>query len=73
MRFYVIILGGFLTLITCVANAEMYKLYIKRDDSNLYIDTTANIVIKTKYCYEYTYGDEAILSYEKSGTVLNFV
>ena len=52
--------------LTCTAaNAEMYKVYVKRTDSNLYIDRTNKILIKTKYCYEYTYGDDAILIYEK--------
>lgn len=44
--------------LTCtVANAEMYKVHVKRTDSNLYIDRTNKILIKTKYCYEYTYGE----------------
>ena len=51
---------------TCsAANAEYYKVYVKRDDSNLYMDNSTGLVIKTKYCYEYTYGDEAVLIYEK--------
>ena len=52
--------------LTCtLANAEMYKVNVKRTDSNLYIDRTNKILIKTKYCYEYTYGDDAILIYDK--------
>ena len=54
-----------LSLISTLANAEYYKVYIKRDDSNIYMDTQAKLVIKTKYCYEYTYGEEAILIYDK--------
>lgn len=51
---------------TCsAANAEYYKVNVKRDDSNLYIDNSTGLVIKTQYCYEYTYGDEAVLIYEK--------
>ncbi|WP_244948583.1 hypothetical protein [Acinetobacter tandoii] len=29
------------------------------------MDNSTGLVIKTKYCYEYTYGDEAVLIYEK--------
>ena len=54
-----------LSLVSPLANAEYYKVYIKRDDSNLYIDNTLNLVIKTKYCYEYSYGEDAILIYDK--------
>lgn len=53
-------------VLTCtLANAEMYKVNVKRTDSNLYIDRSNKILIKTKYCYEYTYGEDAILVYEK--------
>ncbi|WP_104488828.1 hypothetical protein [Acinetobacter indicus] len=54
-----------LVLASPLANAEYYKVYIQRDDSNLYIDNTLNLVIKTKYCYEYSYGEDAILIYDK--------
>ena len=54
-----------LALITTLTNAEYYKVYIKRDDSNVYIDNNSKLIIKTKYCYEYTYGDNAILIYDK--------
>lgn len=54
------------SVLTCtLANAEMYKVYIKRADSNLYVDRSNKILIKTKYCYEYTYGSDAILVYER--------
>ncbi len=55
----------FLTLTCSVANAEYYKVYVQRDDSNIYIDNSTGLVIKTKYCYEYTYGDEAVLIFDK--------
>lgn len=45
------------------AFAEYYKVYVKRVDQNLY-KTDSGIYIQTKYCYEYTYGDQAILNYE---------
>jgi hypothetical protein len=58
-------LSGALALTCTLANAEMYKVNVKRTDSNLYIDRSNKILIKTKYCYEYTYGDDAILVYER--------
>ena len=61
-----------MALITTLTNAEYYKLYIKRDDSNIYIDNNSELMIKTKYCYEYTYGDNAILIYDKYSNQLVF-
>lgn len=46
------------------AYAEMYKLTIKRIDKDLY-KTSEGVYIQTKYCYEYTYGEDAVLRYEK--------
>ena len=61
-----------LILITLViptfAFAEAYQVtVIKRSESNLYIATSgsAKIIIKTKYCYEYAYYEEAVLLYDK--------
>lgn len=54
----------FLFAFSSVANAEMYKVYVKRLDNNIYITTDKKVIIETKYCYEYAYGDEAILVYE---------
>lgn len=56
---------GALSLTCTLANAEMYKVNVKRTDSNLYIDRANKILIKTKYCYEYAFDDDAILIYEK--------
>lgn len=56
--------GLILTLIVPgVALAEYYKVYVKRIEQDLY-KTDTGVYIKTKYCYEYSYGDEAILKYE---------
>ena len=46
------------------ANAEYYKVNVKRIDQDLYKTTTGGLYIKTRYCYEYTYGDDAVLKYE---------
>jgi hypothetical protein len=46
--------------------AEFYKLPgTKRLDSDLY--RSGNLYIQTRYCYHYTYGEDAILKYEGPG------
>jgi hypothetical protein len=45
------------------AFAEYYKVNVKRVDQDLY-KSDSGVYIQTKYCYEYTYGDEAVLKYE---------
>jgi hypothetical protein len=54
---------------------EFFKLeYLKRSSDNTY--TTRTHVIKTRYCYEYTYGEDALLKWvgpgEYSGNQLIF-
>ena len=51
--------------IPTLAYAEYYKVNVKRVDANLYKTTTGGLYIETRYCYEYTYGDDAILKYEQ--------
>ena len=46
------------------AFAEMYRVSVRRIDKDLY-KTSEGVYIQTKYCYEYAYGDDAVLSYEK--------
>ena len=50
--------------ISSFAYAEYYKVNVKRVDKDLYKTTTDGLYIQTRYCYEYTYGDEAVLKYE---------
>ena len=43
--------------------AEYYRLSgVKRIDRNLY--KSGNLLIETKYCYYYTYGEDAVLRWE---------
>ena len=43
--------------------AEAYKLTgVKRVDSDLY--RSGNLYIETRYCYHYTYGEDAILKWD---------
>lgn len=65
MKLSPVICTTILCLISSLASAEYYKVNIKRDDSNLYFDNGSKLIIKTKYCYEYTYGEDAILIYDK--------
>lgn len=50
--------------IPALAHAEYYKVNVKRVDKDLYKTTTGGLYIQTRYCYEYTYGDDAVLKYE---------
>jgi hypothetical protein len=56
-----IIAIGFLFLtVAGVAVAEMYRLgNVRRLDSNVY-KADGGLIIKTKYCYHYAYGEDAI-------------
>ena len=59
----------FITILVLLAGhsayAELYRIHVKRIDSNLYKDTNSGLIIETKYCYHYTYGEEAVLKYDK--------
>ncbi|MDR1976620.1 MAG: hypothetical protein LBQ18_06470 [Campylobacteraceae bacterium] len=47
------------------ANAELYKLYVKRLDTNIYKDTNTGMIIETQFCFKWATGEEAVLKYEK--------
>lgn len=55
-----------LLAVTGIAFAEMYTVNVKRIDKDLY-KTDEGFYIQTKYCYEYAYGDDAVLKYEPYG------
>ena len=48
------------------ASAEMYAVNVRRIDKDLY-KTDEGLYIQTKYCYEYAYGEDAVLKYETYG------
>lgn len=52
-------------VIPILAYAEYYKVNVKRIDKDLYKTTTDGLYIQTRYCYEYTYGDDAVLKYDQ--------
>lgn len=41
--------------------ADVYELNVTREDQNIYKVLGSNTIIQTKYCYEYSYGEDAIL------------
>lgn len=51
---------------SAAASAEMYAVNVRRIDKDLY-KTDEGVYIQTKYCHEYTYGDDAVLRYEPYG------
>ena len=58
-----IYLSQLLLFICCLnfAYANDYLVDVKRSEQNLYKIIGKNIFIKTNHCYEYTYGEKAIL------------
>ncbi len=46
--------------------ADIYKLIsVKRLEKDLY--RSGKVLVLTRYCYHYTYGEDAILKYEGNG------
>jgi hypothetical protein len=61
---FVIFVASFLS--TLAIASDYYKLPgIKQLDQDLY--RSGKLLIETRYCYHYTYGEEAVLKYEGSG------
>lgn len=46
-----------------ISYAELYKVNVTRESQDLY-RTLEGVYIKTMYCYEYVYYEDAILKYE---------
>ena len=62
MRWFVCVLG--VIAVSVPVFAERYSVNVRRIESNLYRDTSSKAIIETRYCYEYTYGDDAILQWQ---------
>lgn len=61
-RIALAILLAFTFVSTIMARTDAYKLSgVKRVDQDLY--RSGNIYIQTRYCYHYTYGEDAILKW----------
>ncbi len=66
-RFAVLLLTGAALLMA----AEFYKLNgVKRLDQDLY-KTSDGLYLETRYCYHYTYGEDAVLKWEGSYSMNN--
>lgn len=50
-----------LLLVGAVAHATLYRISVTRKAQDLYKVDGTSVLIKTRYCYEYAYGEEAIL------------
>lgn len=53
-----------LVALSAAAWADYFQVYVRRIDQDLYRDQSSGVYIQTRYCYEYSYGEEAILVYE---------
>lgn len=47
------------------ARAEFYEVYLTRIEQDVYQDMTSRLLVVTRYCYQYVYGAEAVLSYQQ--------
>ena len=54
------------TFTSVSAFAAFYKVNITRKSQDLY-KTESGLYIVTRYCYEYPYGNDAVLKYEPYG------
>ena len=54
-----------ISLIATEANAERYSVSLTRKESNFYQVDGQQIFVRTKYCYEYGYSEEAIIDTNK--------
>ena len=52
---------GFLLFFGSVAYADLYKVSVTPKAQDIYQIDGSSIYIKTRYCYEYAYSEDAIL------------
>jgi len=46
---------------------DTYRVTVTRKEANLYKIDGTKTFIKTKYCYEYVYAEDALLTYQPKG------
>ena len=63
----VLVLAG-MAIDTRAAAAEAYRMSLTRIDSDVYRDDMSKLVVLTRYCYEYAYGQDAVLIYERGSS-----
>ncbi len=47
-----------------VSAADYYRVSLTRAGQDLYRDTTSGVIVKTRYCYEYVWYDDAVLQFD---------
>ncbi|MBF0550910.1 MAG: hypothetical protein HQK60_10280 [Deltaproteobacteria bacterium] len=62
----ILALMAFVCLMTAApAQAERFKVKLERVGFNLYRDTLSGLYIKTRFCFEVSVGEPAILQYDR--------
>lgn len=59
--------AGLLVVAMTANAADVFKVTVTRSSDDLYEVSGGKAYIKTRYCYEYVYGDEAILRIDSPG------
>jgi hypothetical protein len=59
-------------LVPKTQSAGNYKVSVKREEDNFYELNFSGLYAKTSYCYEYTYGSDAVLSWNGYNGKLTF-
>src|SRR5690606_41439831 len=54
-------IGLTLAMLASAAMAANYEVSVTRDGSNLYLADGRDLLIHTRYCYEYVYYEDALL------------
>ena len=49
---------------TLAISTDRYNVTVRRIEKDLYSVQGAKVIIETRYCYEYAYGQDAILQWE---------
>ena len=62
-----LLLAG-LTADVGVAAAEAYPVSLTRIDKDVYREDLSKLIVLTRYCYEYAYGQDAVLVYERGSS-----
>lgn len=52
-------------MVSNLAYADFYQMYVTRVDNNVYKSTDSKVVIITNFCLELAISDKAILKYDR--------
>ena len=48
--------------------ADYYKVSVTRIEQNFYREEISRLLIRTRYCYEYTYSEDAVFVWDGRGS-----